>query len=207
MDGLSMRRVAEELGTGAASLYWHVHNKEELLQLLFERLSGEIALPDPDPARWQEQLKELGRQMRAVAHRHRDYARISLGRIPSGPTIVRFAEWLFELLTPLGLPDRDIAYLGDLMSLYVGAYAFEESLAPASPTGEALPPEQIMEMFRDYVLSVPAETFPHVHRAVGHLFGGDADERFEFGMDVIVQGIAAYARPATGDADSRRGDR
>ena len=203
MDGLSMCRVAEELGTGAASLYWHVRNKDELLQLLFERLSGEIELPDPDPSRWQEQLKDLGRQLRAVAHRHRDYARISLGRIPSGPTIVRFAEWLFELMTPTGVPDREIAYLGDLMSLYVGAYAFEESLGPASPTGEAVPPEQIMEMFRDYLLSVPADTFPHVHRAVGHLFGGDADERFEFGMDVIVKGIEAYARPALGDADSR----
>src|SRR5207302_9338404 len=74
MDGLSMRRVAEELGTGVASLYWHVRNKGELLQLLFERLSGEIELPDPDPSRWREQLKDVGRQFRAAAHRHRDFA-------------------------------------------------------------------------------------------------------------------------------------
>jgi hypothetical protein len=110
---------------------------------------------------------------------------------------VRFAEWLFELLTPLGIPDRVIAYIGDLASLYVGAYAFEESLGLASPTGEALPTEQIMGMFRDYVQSLPADRFPHVHRAVGHLFGGDADERFEFGLDVLVRGIRSYAQPAT----------
>ncbi|HTE85269.1 MAG TPA: TetR/AcrR family transcriptional regulator C-terminal domain-containing protein, partial [Dehalococcoidia bacterium] len=203
VDGLSMRRVAEELGTGAASLYWHVRNKGELLQLLFERLSEEIELPDPDPSKWQEQLKNLGRQMRAVAHRHRDYARISLGRVPSGPTIVRFAEWLFELMTPTGVPDRVIAYLGDLISLYVGAYAFEESLGLASPTGEALPPEQILEMFRDYILSLPADRFPHVRRNVGHLFGGDADERFEFGIDILLKGIQAYAQPVREAADQR----
>src|SRR5437879_360100 len=117
LDGLSMRRVAEELGAGAASLYWHVRNKGELLQLLMERLADEVELPHPDPSRWQEQLKDLGRQMRAGAHRHRDGARITLGRVPSGPTIARFTEWLFELLTPVGIPDRVIAYLGDLAAL------------------------------------------------------------------------------------------
>jgi AcrR family transcriptional regulator len=198
MDGLSMRRVAEELGTGAASLYWHVRNKDELLQLVFERLSAEVVLPPPDPSCWQEQLRELGRQLRAVAHQRRDFARLSLGRIPAGPTLVRFAEWLYELLTPIGIPDRVIAYVGDLMSLYVGAYTFEESLGPMSPTGEALSPEQIGEMFRDYLRSLPADQFPHVHRAAGDLFGGDADERFEFGLDVIIKGIEAYAGTAGG---------
>jgi AcrR family transcriptional regulator len=195
LDGLSMRRVADELGTGVASLYWHVRNKGELLQLLFERLSGEVELPEPDPSRWQEQLKDLARQMRMSAHRHRDSARISLGRVPSGPTIARFTEWLFELLTPAGIPDRVIAYLGDLAGLYVGAYAFEESLGLASPTGEDLPPDQIVGMFRDYLLSLPPDRFPHIHRAIGDIFGGDAEERFEFGLDVIVRGIASFARP------------
>src|SRR5579875_2585707 len=52
MDGLSMRRVGEELGAGAASIYWHVQNKDELLQLVFERVISEIELPVPDPSRW-----------------------------------------------------------------------------------------------------------------------------------------------------------
>ena len=47
VDGLSMRRVAEELDTGAASLYWHVKNKDELLQLIFERTAQEVTLPTP----------------------------------------------------------------------------------------------------------------------------------------------------------------
>jgi AcrR family transcriptional regulator len=195
VDGLSMHKVAKELGTGAASLYWHVRNKGELLQLLSERLAAEMELPDPDPSRWQEQLKDLGRQMRARTHQHRDGARITLGRVPSGPAIARVTEWMFELLTPAGIPDRVIALLGDMAALYVGAYAFEESLGLASPTGEDLPPEQIVAMFRDYLLSLPAERFPHVHRAIDDLFGGDANDRFEFGLDVIVRGIGTYAKP------------
>jgi AcrR family transcriptional regulator len=205
VDGLSMRRVADELGAGVASLYWHVRNKDELLQLLSERLAAEIELPDPDPSRWQEQLKAIGRQFRAAAHRHRDGARITLGRIPSGPTIARYTEWLFTLMTPTGVPDRVIAFMADLLSLYVGAYAFEESLGLASPTGEDLPPAQIVAMFRDYLLSLPADQFPHVHRAIDDLFGGDLDERFEFGLDILLRGIGTYARPpADQDGAGRR---
>jgi hypothetical protein len=81
-----------------------------------------------------------------------------------------------------------------MVGLYVGAYAFEESLGVASPTGEDLPPEQIVAMFVDYLLSLPVERFPHVHRAIGDLFAGGPDERFEFGLEIILRGIGTYAQ-------------
>jgi AcrR family transcriptional regulator len=196
MAGLSMRRVGEELGVGAASLYWHVHNKDELLQLLFEKVTEEVELPPPDPAHWVEQTKELARRMRSVLSCHRDIALISLGRIPSALSIARLAEWQFELLKPVGMPDQVIAYMGDLLGLYVGAYAFEESLGLASPTGEDLPPEQIVAMIRDYLLTLPMDRFPHTVAAVDLLMGGPPEARFEFGLDVILRGLASYAADA-----------
>ncbi len=195
VDALSMHRVAAELGTGAASLYWHVHNKDELLQLLSERVTEGIELPAPDPDHWQDQLKDVLRQLRAASERHRDVARISLGRLPSGPSLARFTEWLFALMAPVGIPDQVIAYAGDLTSLYVQAYAFEESLGVASPTGEPLPPEQIVAMLRDYLLALPGDQFPHIQRAVDVLFAGDGDARFDFGIELIVRGLGTYAVP------------
>jgi hypothetical protein len=83
----------------------------------------------------------------------------------------------------------------------VGAYAFEESLGSPSPTGEPMAPEQVAAMFRDYLQSLPVNQFPRVHRVAGLLFGGDADERFEFGLDVLIRGIESYiSRPKS---DSR----
>lgn len=193
MDGLSMRRVGEELGTGAASLYWHVRNKEHLLQLVFERVTDEIELPDPDPSRWQDQLKDLGRQMLEVMRRHRDVARISLGRIPAGPTLARLTEWLFALLQPVGIPDRAIAYLGDFMGLYLGAYGFEESLGVISPTGEEMAPEEIVRMLKEYTRSLPEDRFPRTRAATDVMFGGSPAERFEFGLDLVVRGLETYA--------------
>ncbi|MGH9029597.1 MAG: TetR/AcrR family transcriptional regulator C-terminal domain-containing protein [Acidimicrobiales bacterium] len=195
MDGLSMRRVAEELGTGAASIYWHVRNKEEMLQLIFERVVSNLVLPEPDPPRWREQLKDLARAMRAQLNEHRDVARISLGRIPMGPAVVTYNEWLFQLLEPVGVPDTVIALLGDFFGLYVGAYAFEESLGTSSPTGEEMDPEQMAAMFRDYVRSLPEEQFPRTRAAADLLFGDDQD-RYEFGIDLIVRGIESYSKEA-----------
>ena len=191
-------KVGEALGTGAASLYWHVRSKDELLQLVFEQVTREVTLPSPDPARWKEQLRDLMREMRATMHRHPGVARISLGRIPAGPTLARFTEWLFELLRPVGIPDRVIAFVGDLAGLYVGAYAFEESLGMSSPTGEDLSPQEIVEMFKDYMSSLPEERFPHTRGAIDLLFGGDPDERFEFGTDLIIRGLETYASEAAG---------
>ncbi|HEX6508273.1 MAG TPA: TetR/AcrR family transcriptional regulator C-terminal domain-containing protein [Chloroflexota bacterium] len=201
MEGLSMRRVAEELDTGAASLYWHVRNKEELLQLIYERVSDEVTLPEPDPSRWKEQGKALALEMRAALKSHRDVARLSLGRLPSGPSLAVYSEWLFTLLKPVGIPDHVIAFLGDLFGLYVGAYAFEESLGFSSPTGEDLPPEQILEMFRSYMLSLPEDRFPYTRAAANLLFAGGPDERFEFGIDLILRGLESYANtsPPAGD--------
>ncbi len=196
IDGLSMRRVAEALGTGPASLYWHVRNKEELLQLLFERLTSDLPLPRPDPTRWQSQLRDLARALREQSHRHRDAARLSLGRVPSGPAFARTTEWLFDLLVPLGVPDRVIGLAGDTAALFAGAFAFEESLGVASPTGEPLSGEAISEMFREYLKSLPADRFPHLVRAARTLFDPDPDERFEFGVDLLLRGLATYVKEA-----------
>lgn len=194
MDELSMRRVAEVLGTGAASLYWHVRNKEELLQLLFERLTAEIPLPPPDPSRWREQLRELARAMREQARQHRDAARLSLGRVPSGPAFARTTEWLFELLAPLGVPDRVVGLTGDAAALFTGAFALEESMGVASPTGEPMEEQAIAEMFRGYLESLPAGRFPHLVRAAAALFEPSRDERFEFGVDLLLRGLSTYVQ-------------
>jgi TetR/AcrR family transcriptional regulator, tetracycline repressor protein len=201
MEGLSMRRVGQALGTGAGSLYWHVRNKEELFQLIFERVIETSELPEPDPSRWKEQLKQLAVQMRQVLNRHRDVARLSLGRVPSSSVVAVYTEWTFNLLKPVGIPDAVIAYLGDLFGLYVGAFAFEESLGLASPTGEDLPPEQIVAMIRDYVLSLPQERFPHTRAAVDLIFSGGEEQRFNFAIDLIIRGIETYARRPPTAAD------
>ena len=80
-------------------------------------------------------VKELARDMRRLMKRHRDLARLTLSRILR-PNAVDANERILAILREGGVPDRTAAWVVDLMSLYVGAFAFEESLGLASPTGE-----------------------------------------------------------------------
>jgi AcrR family transcriptional regulator len=191
VDALTMRRVATELGTGAGALYWHVASKEELLILLIDQVAGELELPEPDPGRWQEQLKQVGREMLRIFRSHRDVARISLGRIPIGPNTVRAAEWQLGLMRAAGVPDRAAALTLDLFALYVGAFAYEESLGLQSPDGRDRPPHEILAMIGGYFASLPADRFPNIAALTEEMMSGGPDERFEFGMDVLVRGLAA----------------
>src|SRR3954453_21108627 len=63
-DAVSMRSLAKALDTGPASLYQHVANRDELDQLVIDRIARQITIPEPDPDHWDDQLKDVLVQMR-----------------------------------------------------------------------------------------------------------------------------------------------
>ena len=190
LDGLSMRRLAEELATGPASLYAHVSGKPELLQLLIDRVAGEIEAPEPDPDRWQEQLKDYARAFRAALTAHRDLAGASLANIPTGPNALRSIDGLLGILRVAGLPPRIVAFAADLLPQYLTIDAYEGSLFAQRMERE---PEYFAAL-KEYFEALPADRFPHVAALVDELMAeAEGDVRFEFGLDVIVRGLATFA--------------
>ena len=197
LDGLTMRRLAAELGVGAASLYWHVDGKEALLQLVVDRVVSEIPLPEPDPGRWQEQIKQFARDARSVMSRYRDVGRATLGRIPVGPNLMRVNEWALGLLTAAGVPPQAAAWSGDVFGLFLGAHAYETDLEATPEGGDADQGSTAMEaMLITYLQSLPPESFPNVVSNLEHLASGDPDQRFEFGLDLLVRGLASLTAEA-----------
>jgi AcrR family transcriptional regulator len=193
LDAVTLRRVASELGVGAASLYQYVEGKDELVELLLDHVMGEVEVDDlPDERPWQEQLKELIRRSRAVFARHGDIAHASLGRVPSGPNALRTIEAMLAILRRSELPDQVVAYAGDLVGLLVGAAAYEESLHAQSGL-ELTDFARYVEELRGYFESLPRERFPNLVELAGPLtrFVPDEDERFEFMLNVLVAGLAA----------------
>ena len=189
LEGLSMRRLADRLGVKAASVYWHVRDKEELLDLVFDRVIGEVKVPEPDPPRWREQAAEVAREMRRVTNSHRDIARVQLGRFPIGPNALTFSEGLQAILRAGGLPDRASAYAGQLLPLYVSAFALEEGSGLRSPSEGEASPEDVLGMIRGYFESLPVERFPNLVALADDITGSDMDERFEFGLELLLDGL------------------
>jgi AcrR family transcriptional regulator len=191
LDAVTIRSVAQELGVGAASLYAYVDSKDTLIELVLDHVIGEVdyaGFPNDDP--WQEQLKELIRRSRTTFTAHRDIARASLGRIPSGPNALHGMDTMLAVLKRSGLSDQVIAYAGDLIGLLISATAYEESLF--AETG--LNMEEFVsyvEELRAYLEALPADRFPHMVALAGPLthFDPGTDSRFEFMLDVVVRGL------------------
>jgi AcrR family transcriptional regulator len=191
--GLSMRRVADQLGTGAASLYAYVSGREELLELVFDELIGRVPLPEPDPERWREQLHESLGQLLEILSSHRDAALAGLGRIPTSPKALAGAETLTAVLRAGGLSDRAVALGLDQLLLYVCACAFERGLFAHSGMTEVEVEAYFADIDRFYA-ALPAERFPVLASIGEEMATFDGEERFEFGLDVLIAGLGAVDR-------------
>jgi len=195
LPAMSMRRVAQELRTGPASLYAHVSNRYELEDLVYDRIVGEVPLPEPDPARWQEQLTQLMRDTLAAFARYPGAARLTLARLPFTPNSLVYLEVMLALLRAGRLSDRTASFGIDLLSLYVSATGIEDTIhLEQGPTEEAVG-ERFARM-RGYLQSLPADRFPNVVSMAGPLLAGGGDDRFEFGLDILIRGLAATVTQA-----------
>ena len=173
----------------AASLYAHVANKDDLVSILVDRAAAEMDLPEPDPERWEEQVRNWCRSMRQALIRHPNLARATLGSIPTGENALTATEWLIGLLRAAGLPDQIVAYTCDLLPLYVGAVSFEEGIETAERGGEGM--DAYVAEIGAYFAALPRERFPNILAIIGEMMRNEGDERFEFGLDMILAGIAS----------------
>jgi AcrR family transcriptional regulator len=190
LDAVSMRRIAQELNTGPASLYAHVSNKDELSELMFDRVLGEVTPPRPDPDTWREQLKELCRaQVRAMTQ-YPGIARIVMDTlIPIGPNALRHAEGALAILRAGGLSERAAVFAFDALGLYVKAYAQEVSRWQYGPV-DAGELAQRQRMVADYVSSLPPDTFANLSAIGRYMTEDSAKDRFEYAIDAFITGLA-----------------
>jgi AcrR family transcriptional regulator len=189
-EALTMRRLAAELGTGAASLYAHVVNKEDLDELLIGALSAQVRLPEPDPERWREQVTDVCTQLRDLYLAHPGISRAALAAAPSNRDTLRLAEGLLALLVTGGTDPQAAAWGIDALVLYVGAYCLEiaayERRRRSPDDGWVVGREELLDRFA----ALP-DTFPHTKRYAAELTSGQGHQRFDFTLGLLLDGLAA----------------
>jgi AcrR family transcriptional regulator len=184
-EALTMRRVADQIGVSASSLYGYVANKEELVQLVLDRIFEEIEVPATDS--WQDTFREGGRAMLAMYRRHPGVAALTLGRVAVTPSMLPLGERIVSELRAAGMPDQVTAFVGDLAGLYVGAFAYELDVSPL--TGHE---SEFLDQFTSWIKSLPVDRFPNTVALADAAVAGTTEDRFEWGMDVIIRGLATY---------------
>jgi AcrR family transcriptional regulator len=189
LDGLSMRRLAERVGVKAASLYWHVRDKEELLGLLADEICAGVREPNPDLP-WRKKLETLVRENRRVLLGHRDAARILAGTVPSGPNRLRLAETMLGTLLGAGFSRRDTVWAAFLLTDYATHFVAEESrFTDAGGPHDSSEGGDLARVRRQFE-ALPEEDYPIAVALAGYLTGpDDAEGRFEFGLEALLEGL------------------
>ncbi|MDR3563738.1 MAG: TetR/AcrR family transcriptional regulator C-terminal domain-containing protein [Negativicutes bacterium] len=188
LDQMSMRRLADRLGVRAASLYWHIKDKGELLQLLAESICERIALPEPG-LRWQEQVLAVAGNYRQVLLSIRDSEKILLNTPPATPRRFALIEATFRVFADAGFSPAEVAWAAALINNYVLAFVADEAhfFYAARAQGKS-----VAELLADArsAFSGMAEQYPVFSSLADYATDADMDRQFAFGLYVILDGLA-----------------
>jgi AcrR family transcriptional regulator len=185
IDAVSMRRLGQELGVEAMSLYTHVRNKEDLLDGMADAVVGEVTVPIGD-GDWQSTLRSTILGARAVLSSHRWVPRIIETRLAPGPATLAYMDAVVGILRAGGfsidLTHHAMHVLGSRMM------GFTQELYDDS---DGTDPDEAATFAREV-----GEIFPNIAAVAlaasheGGLGSCDDDVEFRFALDLILDGLA-----------------
>ena len=212
-DSVSMRRIARELNAGTMSLYWHIVSKEELLDLMLDTVQGDRETPEPS-GDWRRDIQGAARAVRDSLHQHPWLMDFIGGRPPAGPKSLRNVERMLGYFDGLGLDMRLAIDVSTTVGTFVMGAVLREVQEHNSQTYAEQMLAELTEAERDNAIGEFTERvratgrYPHLAELMDAGYDPDAaetrDARFEFGLDCLLDGIAARITgalppPATGD--------
>lgn len=180
LAALSMRKLGTELGVEAMSLYNHIPNKDAVLDGMVEVVLGELEVP-PRDADWEDRVREAYRALRRLAHEHPNIFPLLITRPPDTMYGAWLVEEFLETLRNAGFDAATALHTYRVLSSYAAGYAMSEIRDFAlESSGSA-----------DSAGSLPADEFPRLAELSSDLRNGDYDAEFEFGLDLILDGLKA----------------
>ena len=197
-EAVSMRRIAQVLRSGTMSLYWHVDSKEQLLDLMLDTLTAEADIPEPT-GDWQADLRALARAHRAMLRRHLWMMDFMGGRPPLGPNTLLNLEHALAVLDGIGLDvATSLRVMETVLTYSLGTVLRERqemrTQRDVDQAGISMQEwEPLRQAWRDRLAA--DGRFGHVVRFLDQRIDPDAegtrDERFEFGLDCVIEGISS----------------
>jgi AcrR family transcriptional regulator len=178
-----MRRLGQELGVEAMSLYSHVANKEDILDGIVDLVAGEIDPPRPELG-WKAAVRELAVSWRELFLRHRWAHAIWMSRGKIGDDRMRLGEAMLRTFREGGLSE-DLTYRAfHILQSHVIGYAAYQLSFPFTK-------DELAGLAQSFLRDFPVEEFPYLMEHVKqHLAPPSADgSDFEFGLDLILDGL------------------
>jgi AcrR family transcriptional regulator len=188
LESLSMRKLADELGAGAMSLYHYVANREQLGDEMIEVVFGEIEPPSLD-VDWKTALRRRAVSTREALNRHRWAVGLMEGRAKQGPASVRLHDAVLGCLREAGFSIELTIQAYSVQDAYIYGFALQEKALPFESAEESA----VVAEEQNWQIEQLAAQFPYLAEVVaGHVakVGYDFTEAFEYGLDLILDGLA-----------------
>jgi AcrR family transcriptional regulator len=184
---LTMRRLADELGTAPASLYRHVTSREELLVEVVDRVLGELEAPD-DTLGWRDAVEHLARDLRRVLLTHRSAVLVIANSPLLGPNAMRIRELFWRVMDRDGCDPRfavqtyfTVVHFVVCSALFSAGTARHREATTSGPTGSGL--STLLDV-------LPARQYPTVLKFSEYGDKPDPDYDFDFGLHALLDGLA-----------------
>lgn len=184
LEALTMRRLGSELAVEATALYNHVRNKEDLLLGIVELLHRRVELPREDDD-WGTAVRFGARSLRDLLLAHPNALPLFVARNVSDPEALRPVEAGLRILRRAGFGQAEAVHALRTLVGYTVGYAAGETGALRQHRGASA-----REAALQRIWSLPEDEFPTLHELAPFSFA-NGDEEFEFGLDVIVDGLKA----------------
>jgi AcrR family transcriptional regulator len=184
IGSLTIRSLAQELGVKPMSVYYHVTNKEQILDGIVDLVFSEITLPSPD-GDWRTEMRRRAISARAVLERHRWVIGLLHSRTIPGPATLRHHEAVIATLRTAGFSVEMTAHAYALLDSYMYGFATQEAALPFKGLEAAAA--------TDSPPLVPADEYPHlIEMATQHILqpGYDFGDEFEPGLTVILDALS-----------------
>jgi AcrR family transcriptional regulator len=204
---VTMRRVAQALDTGPASLYVYVADRDELMAEVYDLALAEVRVPGPADGDWRARLELLVGRAIATLGGHDDIALVAIARVPTGPHALRVLEAMMTLLRAGGIDDAVCPWAADLLDQHVTSSALElaarlrDQRALTAAEGAAEATEEAMSRAARSALDavygeLPAATYPTIHalHAAMTTAGRDSRAYATWKLGVIIDGLLAHRR-------------
>ncbi|MFF7868984.1 TetR/AcrR family transcriptional regulator [Streptomyces qaidamensis] len=189
LEGLSMRRVAAELGTGTMSLYRYVPGKGELLDLMLDRVQRPAENPADPGVGWRAALEALARATLALYRRHPWLLQVNQSRPILGPSALDGMEKVLSLIRPMGLSDPELVSAIIMIDGYVVGAARSQLYEQEAERRTGLTDAEFWQAQVPMLEKAMASgRYPVMASLSEDAFGTDFDH-FEFGLQRILDGL------------------
>ena len=185
LAALSMRRIGQQLGVEAMSLYNHVRNKDDLLDGMVDCVVAEIELPSPGEP-WREAMRRRAVSAWEMLLRHPWASGLMESRENPGPTTLRYYDAVIGCLREAGFSIALAAHAFSLLDSYIYGFALQQMKLPFENEAE------LAAVAQHLLQRMPPEEYPHLSElTTEHVLqpGYDYANEFTYGLDLILGGL------------------